>query len=324
LITRALTVLLLTASLLALPRIARGQDISLPVVEQASGVVVRAEAGMEGLAKDIVQVAPEMLERIAEDLPSLPRPETVEIRLVKRSRDLGRAAPAGRGAPHWAAGVAYPDMGVVVVAYRQDGEAFDVESVVAHELAHLALGAALRGRAPRWLNEGFAYLHSSDWSFARMRTLTGMAWSGNVIPLYELDRSFPAEENAANRAYAQSYDLVAFMARRGRYRDPDDDGDRWPFRMFLAELATGASLDDAARRAYNASMRELADEWVADLKSRYLLLPAGMVGLGVWVLAAILLVIGYIRRKRINRRTLARWEIEEAAHASTVPEVEAS
>ena len=150
-------------------------DLPLPVTEQRGFIVVRAESGMETLAEEIADQAPEMLESISQDLPSLPRPEVVEIRLIKRSKDLARAAPAGRGAPHWAAGVAYPDQGVVVVAYRDQGEAFDVESVVAHELAHLALGAALKGRAPRWLNEGFAYLHSSDWSFERVRTLTGLS-----------------------------------------------------------------------------------------------------------------------------------------------------
>ena len=57
---------------------------------------------------------------------------------------------------------------------------------------------------PRWLNEGFAYLHSSDFSFERSRTLTGMAWTGDVIPLAEIDGRFPARELAAHRAYAQS------------------------------------------------------------------------------------------------------------------------
>jgi hypothetical protein len=61
---------------------------------------------------------------------------------------------------------------VVVVAAHRDGRLIDVDNVVAHELAHIALGAALRGRAPRWLNEGLAYLHSSDFSMARARTLS--------------------------------------------------------------------------------------------------------------------------------------------------------
>jgi hypothetical protein len=185
--------------------------------------------------------------------------------------------------------------------------------VVTHELAHLALGAALGDRAPRWLHEGFAYLHSSDFSLDRTRTLTGMAWSGDVIPLAQLDRSFPAEENAAARAYAQSYDLVSFLARRGRYSAVEDDGNRWPFRQFLVSVAGGASLDEAARGAFAADMRELFDEWRGSLRQRYLLVPAGMLGMLVWVLAAVLLVLAFLRKRRLGRATMARWDAEERA-----------
>jgi len=177
----------------------------------------------------------------------------------------------------------------------------------------MALDAALGDRAPRWLHEGFAYLHSSDWSFARLRTLTGMAWSGNVIPIHELDYRFPAREHEASRAYAESYDFVVFLAQRGRYPDHRDDGDRWTFRAFLAAIADGLDAYGAAREAYNASLDELFQEWYQTLRQRYLLLPVGMVALGVWVFAAILLVLGFLRRRRQNRRKLALWEAEEAA-----------
>ena len=149
----------------------------------------------------------------------------------------------------------------------------DVLGTVDHELAHMALDAALGGRAPRWLDEGFAYLHSSDWSFERLRTLIGMAWSGNTIPLHELDRSFPAAEQAAHKAYAQSYDFVAFLARRGKWPDADDDGDRWPFRRFLAEIASGKSTSEAALEAFSATLSDLFKEWRRNLRSRYLMVP---------------------------------------------------
>jgi hypothetical protein len=311
---------LVAAALLALAGGARAGGLPLPVAVEAGAVTVRAEAGMERLAGAVARRAPAVLERIAADLPGLPVPPRVEIRLVVRAADLGRAAPAGLGAPPWASGVAYPAHGVVVVATRREAHSIDVHSVVAHELAHLALGAALGGRAPRWLDEGFAYLHSSEFSMGRVQTLTGMAWSGNVIPLAELDRRFPDVESEVDRAYAQSYDFVAFLARRGRYPDPHDDGDRWAFRDFLRAIADGASVHQAARAIYNASLEDLFDEWYQDLRQRYLLVPAGLVGLGVWVLASILLVLAYWRRRRVNRRTLARWEEEERATAPRAPD----
>jgi hypothetical protein len=309
---------LLVVALLGAARPAAAQSLALPVVVHTEGVVVRAEAGMEAPAARTARRARAALAAIAADLPGLAVPRWVEIRLVKRSEDLAAAAPPGRSPPPWAIGVAYPEDGVVVVAYRRGPVPADLDSVVVHELAHLALGAALGRRAPRWLHEGFAYLHSSDFSLDRTRTLTGMAWSGNVIPLADLDRSFPAAENEAARAYAQSYDFVAYLARRGRSLTPDDDGNRWAFRDFLVALGDGATLEQAARKSFSAGMSDLFDEWRESLRDRYFILPAGMLGLFVWVVAAVLLVLAFLRKRRLGRATLARWAEEEAAAAHRV------
>ncbi len=293
-------------------------ELSLPLPVRITGpnVTVRAEAGLEDLAQRVAAGAPAVLKAIYEDLPDLRRPPRVEIRLVKRAADVARAAPPGRGAPTWADGVAYADVGVVVIATRRGANPIAVEGVVAHELAHLALDAALGNRAPRWLHEGFAYLHSSDWSFARLRTLTGMAWSGNTIPIHELDQRFPARKNDAARAYAQSYDFVVFLARRGRYPDRFDDGDRWTFRAFLATIADGRDVYSASEEVYNASLEELYAEWYESLRQRYLLLPVGLFTLGVWVFAALLLIAGYLRKRRLNRIKLALWDEEERTAAA--------
>ncbi len=316
---RRLAAMAAAATLLVLGGSARAEEMALPIALAQGDVMVRAEDGMGDLAESVASDAKGALAEIAADLPELAVPRHIEIRLVKRAEDLARAAPAGRGVPPWAIGVAYPDLGVVVVAYRRGPMPADVRSTVRHELAHLALGAALGSRAPRWLHEGFAYLHSSDFSIDRTRTLTGMAWTGDVIPLYELDDSFPAAENAAERAYAESYDFVAFLAKRGRSVEHDDDGNRWPFRRFLALVADGTPIDTAARQAFSADLVHLFAEWKDTLRQRYLMLPAGLLGLAIWVLAAVLLVLAYLRKKRLSRQTLARWEAEEQGHSEPPP-----
>ena len=295
---------------------ARADSLDLPIVIEGDGFVVRAEGGLDSLARTVAGKAPAALARIREDFATLPRPKLVDIRLVKRARDIRRAAPPGRGAPEWAAGVSYPYLGVVVVATRRESHSIDVSSTLVHELAHVAMGAALGGRAPRWLDEGFAYLHSSDWSFERAQTLTGMVWFGNVIPLGDIDDSFPAEEQAAERAYAQSYDFVGYLARRGRYVDRADDGDRWPFRAFLAEIARGATADQAAWEAYGAHLDELYQEWYVDLRDRYLMMPAALFAVAVWVIGAFILILAYIRRRRQTKRRLAEMQEEEDRFAA--------
>lgn len=304
---------LLLLLVLLLPGNADAQSIPLPVEVRKGPVLVRAEAGLKSDAKRLAAEAPDMLARIAVDLPELPTPSSVEIRLVKKSEDLAKVAPAGRGAPKWAVGVAYRGTNVVSVARRRDSNPVDIVSTTAHELAHLALDTAMSDvHIPRWLNEGFAYLHSSDFSMARTQTLTGMAWTGDVIPLVDLDSSFPAREMAAHRAYAQSYDFVAFLARRGRFSDTGDDGDRWPFRDFIAELAKGATLDEAANAHFAAPMSRLYQEWLRSMKERYMLSPIGLFGILVWAIGGVLLVFAYLRKRRLNRRKMSQWEEEES------------
>ncbi len=280
------------------------------VVERGRVTVV-AEPGLESTGRALAAGAEDTLGRIAADLGELPTPSAIEIRLVRDSEDLAAVAPAGRGAPAWAIGVAYPDLGVVSVALRRRGVPTDPTTTLRHELGHIALGAALGRRAPRWLHEGFAYQHAGEWSWERTETLAGMAWFGGISSLEDLEATFPAEELPAHRAYAQSYDFVGFLSRRGRWEDRHDDGDRWPFRRFLAEIHRSGDVDAAALTAYGRPLRDLFEEWRSDLTKRYLFLPIGLFGLALWILCALLLTIAFLRRRRANRRRIAQWDEEE-------------
>ncbi len=275
-------------------------------------VTVFAESGLEDTAKELADSAEDTLSRIGADLPGMPAPSEIEVRLVREAADLAVIAPGGRGAPPWAIGVAYPDLNVISVAMHRGPQYSDPAATLRHELGHIALGAALGDRAPHWLHEGFAYQHSREWSWERAETLAGMAWFGSIIPIEALDASFPAEELPANRAYAESYDFVGFLSRRGRWEDTSDDGDRFPFRHFLAEIGRGADPDAAARTAYGRTLRQLFDEWKLDLSQRYMLMPIGLFGIGLWVLCALLLVLAFWRRRRQNKRRIAQWDLEDA------------
>jgi hypothetical protein len=279
-------------------------------------VTVRPEPGLEGVGRRLAAASDAALAAIAEDLPDLPVPRSIEIRVVSDAAAMQGASPPDRRVPPWAAGVAFPDLGIVVVATHKDGRPLEIVEVTKHELAHLALGAALGQRAPRWLHEGFAYQHSADWTWERTETLAGMAWGNSIIPLEDLDLSFPAAELPANRAYAESYDFVGYLAKRGRWEDTEDDGDRYPFRKFLAGVARTGDLDAAATAAYGRPLRDLFAEWKQDLSRRFVWIPAGLFALLVWLVASILLVLAFLRRRRQNRARLADWDREEAAAAA--------
>jgi len=313
--TRALAIIALLAASAAADAPVMSSRDGVDAVPYAGRIEVIAEPGLERLGRELAASAEDELGRIAADLVDLPVPKHIEIHLVRDASELPAVAPPGHTAPPWAIGVAYPDLGVISVATRRGAHVVDPTSTLRHELAHVALGAALGDRAPHWLHEGFAYQHSGEWSWDRTETLAGMAWFGGIIPLGDLDASFPAEEAPANRAYAESYDFVGYLSRRGRWEDSEDDGDRWPFRRFLAEIGHGATLDAAAIHAFGKPVHELFDEWRGDLGKRYLWAPIGLLGLAVWVLCAILLTLAWWRRRRQNRRRIAQWERDDALHA---------
>jgi len=285
----------------------------------AGRITVLAEAGLEAEAVELASTAERELTRIADDLLELPVPRAIEVHLIREAAELASVAPAGRGAPAWAVGVAYPDLGVISVATRRGAQLIDPQATLRHELAHIALGAALGDRAPHWLHEGFAYQHSGEWSWERAETLAGMAWFGGIIPLDQLDATFPDAELPANRAYAESYDFVGYLSRRGRWEDPSDDGDRWPFRRFLREVGHGRDLDTAAQQAFGKPLHALFDEWRGDLGGRYMMMPVGLLGLLVWVLCAALLALAWWRRRKQNRRRIAQWDFEDEQRRAAEP-----
>ncbi|MEZ4368051.1 MAG: peptidase MA family metallohydrolase [Kofleriaceae bacterium] len=313
---RALVVGVVLAWALARALARPAQAAELDLVVTRGDVMVRAERAIGELATRLADRAAADLARIAEDLPGLRTPPRIEIRVVDDVRELAAVAPAGRTVPSWAVGVAFRGTGIVAVATGRAGVPLDAERTLAHELAHLALDAALGPAVPRWLHEGFAQLHAPEWSPERAETLFGMAWMRGAIPIRRLDADFPAEERVAHRAYAQSYDFVEFLARRGRWADGDDDGDRWPWRRFLGALVAAehaADVDAAAIKAFGVDLDVLFDEWHADLQARYMFLPVGVFVLLLWLVASVLLVLAWRRRRRQNTVRLARWARDEAA-----------
>ena len=282
------------------------------VVPHTPGLAARADA--------LGRSTPRILERIARDLDGLPVPDTVEIRLVMDASELASVAPPGRGAPAYADAVAWPGTSIVAVAIRgRQGALVDLDRVLAHELAHLALDHALGSeRVPRWLTEGFASLQAPELSFERAWTVFTALLGGKLVPIWELDATFPAREDEVHLAYAQAYDFVGFLARRGRHPDETPVERRWAFQKFLSEIGHGAALDDAAKTAWAKSLAELQAEWVTGLRERYFWMPIGLVGTAVWAGAGLLLTLGWLRRRRQMRAALAAWDLAEAREAAEI------
>lgn len=205
----------------------------------------------------------------------------------------------GRG-PTWGAGFAMPGARTIVI--RADKG--DPRQTLRHELAHFALHDAVRVRVPLWFDEGYAAIASGEWDRLDGLRLNLTVARGNIPNFYELDRALRAGESTAEAAYALAASAVAMMARR----HPDHS-----LEPLLTRLTGGDGFDSALLATTGSTVGRFEVEWQKDVRKRYGLLVWAMAG-GLWlVVAAGVLLAGWLRRRRDRPRRAALdegWVVE--------------
>jgi hypothetical protein len=264
-------------------------------------------------AEDLMAAYDEAWPRIADDLGVDVEPELL-IRIARNPEQMIALAPIGHPPPGYAVGVAYGRYGVVLLTITapETWELADLERVLAHELSHIALHRAVRGRPiPRWFAEGLAIHQARENNLERIRTLWTATVAGTLIPLAELDSRFPERVHRVNVAYAESADIVGFL-----YEDEEGkDG----LRNLVRAVRDGAPFEEAVAATYDESLASIESRWRKDLDERYHSLPLFFSGTGLWVLASLLLVAAYVRRRRRHHARLAALAIaEEREEKATV------
>jgi hypothetical protein len=230
----------------------------------------------------------------------------VEVRLARSPEDMTALAPVDHPPPRYAVGVAYAPLHLVLVSLREPktAEATDLREVLRHELVHVALYDATQGHhVPLWFNEGLAVYASGESSLLRTRTLWNATLSKTILPLEDLDRGFPEENEQVSIAYAESADFVRFLLR---------DEDRARFGSLVERVRKGAPFDRALADAYGDNVRKLEYEWREELDKRFSFWPVLTGSSMLWAGIMGVLVIAYVRRRRKAKETLARWAKEEA------------
>lgn len=232
--------------------------------------------------------------------------KSVRVDIARTAGEMETLAPAGAPYPAYAEGVAYSGIGLVLLTLnpRNANPNYDLKQVFRHELAHVALHDAVQGRdVPRWFNEGFAVLASGETSFDRMWELYTATLADRLIPLHEVERSFPSDESKVSIAYAEAVDVVRFLVRR-------EEAHR--FRALVQGLREGHDLDHATRHAYAIDLKTLEHEWREDVAKRYTFWPILFSGTAVWAFALGLFAVAWRKRRKRARATLDRWAKDEA------------
>jgi hypothetical protein len=236
------------------------------------------------------------------------QPVLSEVRVVvaRTPGEMATLAPPNAPYPDYAAGVAYPEIGLVLLTIKpiHPNSQHDLGEVFRHELAHVALEDAVNGRPiPRWFNEGFAVMASGETSFVRLQTLWTATLSDNLLTLGQLERSFPLDENQAGVAYAEAADVVRFLVRRE---------DQHRFRGLVSRLRDGETMDSALLNSYGEESATLESEWRDDVAKRCTFYPVLFSGTVIWAGTLGLFALGWRKKRRKAAATLARWEKEEA------------
>jgi hypothetical protein len=224
-------------------------------------------------------------------------PASVDVTLVAEDDPLAREAPS------WIVGRAFADRHVLIFPARVTRYPYDsLESVMRHEIVHLALFATAGGHPlPRWFHEGVATSVDAGWGMTDQARLVVAALTGPTIEeVSDLFRSDAQPDTAL--AYLLATALVNDLRDR---HGPDVPGRivrrveaGAPFaRAFAREI--GETPDAAAARAW-ASYRRWTN-WVPALASAST----------VWTVILLLAFLAFIARRRRRLRLRQQWAEEE-------------
>jgi hypothetical protein len=260
-------------------------------------LTITAPPALAGLAARVeaVQAAPlaDALAQAGLDLP--PR---VHVTLIDVDDPLTRQTP------EWLAGQAFGDDEIVLFPARIGSYPHDsLESVVLHEVVHLALSARAGGRPlPRWFHEGVAMSVESGWGVGSQLRLLAAAARGPAID--DITTLFSSETgNDITTAYLLSAALVEDLRRRHGLTAPG---------AIAGRVGRGETFDAAFRAETGESVNEAAAHaWRVYRGLRWLpvLTSPAALWAGILFLASVAFVV------RLRRRRLKRWEEDEGVTA---------
>jgi hypothetical protein len=224
-------------------------------------------------------------------------PGPLQLIVVPDGRQLDSLS-SGR-APAWGAGVALP--GARTILLRADRD--DLYGTLRHELAHLALHQAVKGRVPLWFDEGYASWAAGEWDRLGVLDLNLAVVRGAVPDLRALDGALRGSPTTADAAYALAVSAVTELARR------NPSGSLTPL---LKRLEAGEDFDAAVLATTGLPMSQFDTEWRRTVRRRYSLATWLLAGGGWGVLAFSMWALVRIRRRADLPRRAALdegWEI---------------
>jgi hypothetical protein len=215
--------------------------------------------------------------------------------------DARRLDSLTRGrAPPWAAAVALTDSRTVLL--RADAE--DLPRILRHELAHLTLHQAVRGRVPLWFDEGYAGWAAGEWDRLGLLELNLSVARGALPSLSGLDAALRGATSTADAAYALAVSAVTELARR------NPTGTLTPL---MTRLEEGGDFGAAVLATTGLTLDRFEEEWQRAVRRRYSLVTWLFATSGWFLVAVGVLFLVHFRRRADRERRAALdegWVVE--------------
>lgn len=256
---------------------------------------------VERLAQHGNRSLPALAERL-----QVPVGAQVEIYLAPDERMFNEIQPGHP--PDWADGTAWPSLGLIFLhaPSARPGTARPLEQVLDHELVHILVGRAFAPRVPpRWLQEGLAEYYSGEFGPNHVREILSFLPTSGLMPFATLSGGFPTDPMRAQLAYAQSVDLILFIA--------DEYGEQ-SLAKLLDSASKGASMGWALREATGEDITTLERQWQARWSDPWVRWSVLMTDTTFWGIAVLISFVAAWKIRRRNHHKLRRWAEEEAAH----------
>ena len=269
-----------------------------PTAVRVGQVTVVTWPGQRNLGIDLARRAGRLTEWPGLGLRA---PGPLQLIIVPDGRLLDSLS-TGRG-PAWGAAVALP--GARTILLRADRD--DLYGTLRHELAHLALHQAVKGRVPLWFDEGYASWAAGEWDRLGVLDLNLAVVRGAVPDLRSLDGALRGSATTADAAYALAVSAVTELARR------NPSGSLAPL---LQRLEAGEDFDAAVLATTGLTMSQYDTEWRRTIRRRYSLVTWLLAGGGWGLLAFSMWALVRIRRRADMPRRAALdegWEIPPEA-----------
>ena len=217
------------------------------------------------------------------------------LRVIVAATDSAFAAETGPHFPDWGVGAAdMRNFRIVIRAPGSGGWPHSYAQVVSHEYAHiyLQLLAGPRARIPRWLNEGFAMHSAFEWGMARHLRLMRASWTDRLLSLSEMEAVNRFQGEKAALAYTQAFAGYQFLQEQYGREGVQD---------LLRALGRGLSMDQAFLQALGTGYPEFQAALTVHLKEQANVIALVFDSGFIWGLLAMLIIVGWIIKKRSSR-----------------------